>query len=242
MQEIKDKLIVALDLDTLEKAERLVDILYPTVTMFKIGSQLFTACGSAAVDMIGKKGARVFLDLKFHDIPNTVYLATHSGTSCAFVYIEENNRSKNVAIPPVFMMTVHIAGGKKMLEAAARSAKETSDELKIPKPLIVGVTRLTSEEHNENTQDEVLSSARVAKDAGLDGIVCAVSEAKIIREEFGEKFIIVTPGIRPKGYKKDDQSRVATAQEAIEAGADYIVVGRPILEAQDPLKAVEELV
>lgn len=242
MQDINDKLIVALDVDTLEKAERLVNTLYPTVRLFKVGSQLFTAHGPAAVEMIGKKGARVFLDLKFYDIPNTVYMATASGTSCAFVYVTESRGVKNFAIPPVFMMTVHIAGGKKMLEEASRSAKEISDELRIPKPLIVGVTRLTSEEYSsKNTQDEILGSARLAKDAGLDGVVCAVSEAKIIREEFDKNFIIVTPGIRPKGTSVDDQKRIATAQEAIEAGANYIVVGRPIIEAEDPRKATENI-
>ena len=241
MQDISDKLIVALDVDTLERAERLVNALYPTVKLFKVGSQLFTACGPVAVEMIGKKGAKVFLDLKFYDIPNTVYLATTTGTSCAFVYVTEPRGVKGLEIPPVFMMTVHTAGGKKMLEEAARGAKEISNKLKIPKPLIIGVTRLTSEEYSKDTKDEVLSPARLAKDSGLDGVVCAVSEAKIIREEFGKNFIIVTPGIRPKVTSVDDQKRVATAQEAIEAGADYIVVGRPIIEAEDPRKATENI-
>lgn len=225
MPSLENKLIVALDVFTLEEARRLVDLLYPEVKLFKIGSQLFTACGPEAVKIIGEKGARVFLDLKFHDIPNTVASATSSGTSL-----------------PVFMMTVHTKGGKAMLEAAVRGAMEKSDELKIDRPLIVGVTRLTSDDNQEDTSKVVLEAARLAKDSGLDGVVCAASEAGLIRNEFGKKFIIVTPGIRPKGAASDDQKRTATAQEAIAAGSDYLVIGRPILKAQDPLRAVKELI
>jgi orotidine-5'-phosphate decarboxylase len=241
MQDISDKLIVALDVKTLDEAKRFVDMLYPTVKRFKVGNQLFTACGPAAVAMIGEKGAKVFLDLKFYDIPNTVYFATHSGTSSSVVYIEEKNGIKNVVMAPVFMMTVHIVGGRKMLEEAARSAKETSEELKIPKPFIVGVTRLTSEEANEHTQKDVLDAARLAKDSGLDGVVCSVHEAAAVRKACGKDFIIVTPGIRPKDTHRGDQKRVATAEEALKAGADFIVVGRPVLEANDPLAAAKDL-
>lgn len=231
MQEIKDKLIVALDVNTLDEAERLVDKLYPEgIKMFKVGSQLFTAYGPEAVKMVGKKGAKVFLDLKFHDIARTVFSAVTSGTgiSCELVF-------------PVFMMTVHTEGGINMLKAAVKGATEKAKELNIEKPLIVGVTVLTSESGGKYVKEIVLERAGKAKDAGLDGVVCAVHEAPIIRKEFGKDFLIVTPGIRPKNYKADDQSRVATAQEAIEAGADFIVVGRPILEAKDPLKAIKEL-
>lgn len=240
MSGLSDKLIVALDVDK-DKAKSLVDILYPTVKRFKVGSQLFTACGPAAVEMVGRKGGSVFLDLKFHDIPNTVYLATQSGTTCAFVNITENNIFRNVPIPPVFMMTVHVAGGKKMLVEAAKSAKEISEDLKIPKPYIIGVTRLTSDEYNENMQAEVVSSAMLAKEAGLEGVVCSAQEAAAVRKACGGDFIIVTPGIRLKGAPAGDQKRIATAQEAIAAGADYLVVGRPIVESDNPLGAAQKI-
>lgn len=230
MQEISDKLIVALDVDTLEEAKRFVGILYPTVKLFKIGSQLFTACGPEAVKMVAEKGGKVFLDLKFYDIPRTVYAAVTSGTGLS--------TSAEPTIFPVFMMTVHIKGGIDMLKKAVEGASQKAGELKIKKPLVVGVTELTSQEASEK---DIVDAARIAKEAGLDGVVCSTLEARKVREEFGKNFIIVTPGIRPKGSSADDQKRTATAQEAIEAGADYIVVGRPILEASNPLLAAQEI-
>ena len=248
MLELKERLIVALDVDSLDKAKYFVDLLYPKVNKFKIGSVLFTASGPSVVEMIDQKGAKVFLDLKFHDIPHTVFSAVASGTglSCepAFISTTSLNIEKSIREnirPAVFMMTVHTIGGKEMLKEAVRGATEKAAGLRIIKPCIVGITRLTSDENTENTQKDVLAAARLAKDSGLDGVVCSVHEAAMVRKEFGEKFLIVTPGIRPKGYKKDDQSRTATAQEAIQAGANYIVVGRPILEAKKPLLALEEL-
>jgi orotidine-5'-phosphate decarboxylase len=247
MLELRQKLIVALDVDNLNEARRFVDILYPQVTMFKVGAQLFTACGREAIKMIGEKGARVFLDLKFHDIPMTVYSAVASGTaSCVSITttstVGTQRNVKDNITPPVFMMTVHTKGNKKMLQEAARAAKEKAAELNIKKPYVVGVTRLTSDPDVGDIQKEVLEAARLAEDSGLDGVVCAVSEAQMIRKECGNNFVIVTPGIRPKDYPVDDQKRTATAKEALDAGADFIVVGRPILEAKDPLKAVEELI
>ncbi|KPK97743.1 MAG: hypothetical protein AMJ95_07540 [Omnitrophica WOR_2 bacterium SM23_72] len=225
MQDINDKLIVALDVDKLEIAKDLIEDLYPTVKLFKVGSQLFTACGPEAIRMVGEKGGEVFLDLKFHDIPHTVYKAVASGLG-----------------PHVFMMTLHTLGGLEMLREGIRGAEDETAKQQIKKPILVGVTVLTSE---AVTPEEVLKRALLAKQAGLDGVVCAVSEARLIREKFGREFIIVTPGIRPKGTRTDDQKRVATAQEAIDAGADFIVVGRPILEAKeegkDPLKALQEI-
>lgn len=249
MSVISERLIVALDVDSLKKAKHFVDTLYPQVKIFKVGSQLFTACGPEAVRMIGSKGAKVFLDLKFHDIPNTVFKTVSTGTSLGYVItsvsnsVETAERIKDSITPPVFMMTVHATGtgGRAMLEAAVKGATEKAKELKIQKPYIVGVTRLTSDENNKNTQEEVLKAAKLVYDSGLDGVVCSILEAPTIRKEFGKKFIIVTPGIRPKNSPADDQKRTTTAQEAIKAGADYIVVGRPILEASDPLKAAKEL-
>lgn len=242
MLDINDKLIVALDVDSLKKAEYFVDILYPRVKIFKVGSQLFTVSGPEAVKMVAKKGAHVFLDLKFHDIPNTVFLSIGTGTALNYeIHPNITGTVIEATELAVFMMTVHIQGGIAMLKSAVRGATEKANALNIARPFIVGVTRLTSEEYNENTQAEVLSSARLAKDAGLDGIVCAASEAGIVRKEFGGDFIIVTPGIRPKGVSAGDQKRIATAQEAIKAGADYIVVGRPIIESENPLSAAEKI-
>ena len=249
MQELSDKLIVALDVSTLEEAKRFVDILYPAVKFFKIGSQLFTAYGPEAVRMVGGKGAKVFLDLKFHDTPNTVFQAVYSGTglSCESVFVTTKSSSieedvKKAIQPVVFMMTVHTKADIQMLKKAVKGAENRANELNIKRPFIVGVTVLTSEDNKEDTLKEVLERARLAKDAGLDGVVCSVQEAPTMRKELGPNFLIVTPGIRPKGYPSDDQARVATAKEAIESGADFIVVGRPILEAEDPLKALKELI
>ena len=246
MLDVSEKLIVALDVESLEKAKGFVDRLYPTIKLFKIGSQLFTVCGPEAVKMVGEKGGRVFLDLKFFDIPNTVFSGIASGTnlSCGSASYTNSGiaaRVERAVEYPVFMMTVHTKGGIEMLRAAVKGATDKAKELKITRPFIVGVTRLTSERSEENTQGAVLEAARLAKEAGLDGIVCSALEAPMIRKEFGDDFLIVTPGIRPQGYKSDDQSRVVTAKEAIEAGADYIVVGRPILQAPDPLRAVKEI-
>ena len=220
----KTELIVALDVDNLKDAEHLVKSLYPTIKIFKVGSQLFTACGPEAVKMVVNKGAGVFLDLKFHDIPHTVYQSVSAGTAGAV------------------MMTVHILGGKKMLQEAVRGAQDKAAELKIKKPFIIGVTRLTSDSSENDTQTKVLEAARLAKDAGLDGVVCSVHEALSVKKECGNDLLIVTPGIRPRGFPSDDQLRVATPKEAAEAGVDFIVVGRPVIKAKDPLGAAKEII
>jgi orotidine-5'-phosphate decarboxylase len=230
-----DKLIVALDVPTLQEAQRFVDILYPRVKLFKVGSQLFTACGPEAVEVIGQKGAKVFLDLKFHDIPNTVFSATASSTALGMK--PEHIESREAGF--VFMMTVHTQGGIDMMKSAARGAEEGSRELNIKKPYIVGVTVLTSETEKKNTKDIVLERAFLAKDAGLDGIVCSPLEAGFIREKLGEEFIIVTPGIRDKDGLRNDQQRSSTVAQALAAGSDFLVVGRPIVKAKDPLRAAE---
>ena len=214
MKEFKDKLIVALDVDTLAKARRLIDLLYPTVKIFKVGNQLFSACGPEIVNVIRKKGAKVFLDLKFHDIPNTVKSA-----------VEQAKRLK------VFMLTVHASGGQEMLKAAARVPN---------RPLIVAVTVLTSQA-GKNVHRQVLELAKLAKKSGVDGVVSSCKEAQSIRKILGKNFIIVTPGIRPKGAQSFDQKRIATPKDAIDAGADFLVVGRPITQAQEPCFAAEEI-
>jgi orotidine-5'-phosphate decarboxylase len=247
MWDISEKLIVALDVDTLDDAKRFVSILYPTVKFFKVGSQLFTACGLDAIKMIGEKGGRVFLDLKFHDIPNTVYNAVASGTS-ATIAIHSipsgldkervEDQVKKYLHPPVFMMTLHTLGGLDMLRAGVKGAEYKAAELNIKRPLLIGVTVLTSE---KATSESVLERALLAREAGLDGVVCAASEISIVKKALGKEFIVVTPGIRPKGASTDDQKRIATAEEAVKAGADFLVIGRPILEAKDPLKALRSL-
>jgi orotidine-5'-phosphate decarboxylase len=225
MQKISDRLIVALDVNTDKQAKCFVERLFPNVEIFKVGPVLFTAYGPKVIEMVRKKGAEVFLDLKFHDIPNTVANAVRQAT-----------RLK------VRMLTLHTSGGEEMLIKAAQAAKEESAKLKIKKPLLLGITVLTSDKTSVNTQKTVLERARLAKRSGLDGIVCSVHEAKAVRKACGKNFIIVTPGIRPKSAQSGDQKRVATAKDAISAGADYIVVGRPILEADDPLEAAKNIV
>jgi orotidine-5'-phosphate decarboxylase len=208
------KLIVALDVDSFKKAKNLVDKLYPAIKTFKVGLQLFTCCGPAIIKFIRKKGARVFLDLKFFDIPNTV-----------------RNAVKQAAKLKVFMLTVHLSAGKEMLKALTD----------IPnRPKIVGVTVLTSQKER-NTKAKVLNLAKLAKETGLDGVVCSVREAALVRKRFGKNFLIVTPGIRPKGAPAGDQKRTATAAEAVKAGSDFLVAGRPIIDAKDPLKAAQYL-
>jgi orotidine-5'-phosphate decarboxylase len=224
MSAISDKLIVALDVDSVEEAERFVKLLRPEVKYFKIGAQLFTVAGPAAVAMAAKYGGKVFLDCKFYDIPNTVAAAINAGTA-----------------DPVFMLTVHTKGGKEMMRQAARAAQEKSAKLGINKPYIVGVTVLTSDLAEEQTIDTVLGRARLAKESGLDGVVCSAQETRPVKKEFGKEFLVINPGIRAKNAPRDDQKRTATAEEALAAGADFIVVGRPILKADDPLAAARAL-
>ena len=212
------KLILALDVDSPEKARNFVNLLYPKIRFFKIGSQIFTGCGPKIIEFIHKKGGEVFLDLKFHDIPNTVA-----------------NAVAQAARLKVKMLTLHISGGKEMLEAAVKAAKEASLAIKRKSPFLIGVTVLTSQ---ESGRDEVLRLARIGLECGLDGVVCSVREVRFLRGELGKDFIIVTPGIRPKQTGVDDQKRIATASQAIAAGSDFLVVGRPILEAKNPAEAL----
>lgn len=228
------KLIVALDVQSLGQAEGLVNRLMPTVKIFKVGLGLFTLYGPEAVKLVQKKGGRVFLDLKFHDIPNTV---AHSIRSAAKL--------------GVFMVNMHILGGLQMMKHALYAAKEEAGKLKLNRPKILGVTILTSLNEFDikeigicrNLDEEVLHLSRMAEQAKLDGIVASPNEISLIRKELGKDFIIVTPGIRPSwAATKDDQKRIMTPKEAIKAGADYIVVGRPIIEAKDPLEAAKKII
>jgi orotidine-5'-phosphate decarboxylase len=229
----KERLIVALDVATKEKAIGLIEKLKTEVNIFKIGSELFTSCGPDIVAAVRSRGCDIFLDLKFHDIPNTV---AKSAVAAARLGVS--------------MLNVHALGGYDMMKKAAESVAIEAKALKITKPKIVAVTVLTSMDENslkkiginDNMEKQVLKLAKLAKDALLDGIVASPSEVKLIRKELGEEFIIVTPGVRPEWAAANDQKRIATPKEAVLNGATYIVVGRPIVEAPDPLVAVRRIV
>ncbi|MBU1061513.1 MAG: orotidine-5'-phosphate decarboxylase [Candidatus Omnitrophica bacterium] len=228
-----NKIIVALDVNTIKELERLLDILSPHIKIFKVGMELFYSCGPKAVEIIKKYDREVFLDLKFFDIPNTVY-----------------SSSKAIARFGLFMFNVHVQGGAGMMKMALKGAEEESEKLGVSRPRILGVTVLTSMDEqdlqqvgiNKSSKEHVLNLARLAKQSGLDGVVASPREVRWIRKEIGKDFLIVTPGIRPAGDAKGDQKRIATPREAINAGADYIVMGRPITKAKDPVKALDSIV
>ena len=230
-----DQLLVALDVDSGARALHLADHLRGAVGGFKIGKRLFTLEGPSIVRTLVERGDRVFLDLKFHDIPNTVAQAVGAATSLG-----------------VWMVNVHASGGRKMMEAAAAAARDTAAREGRAVPLVIGVTVLTSMNdeglHEVGVtaplMEQVVSLARLTQDAGLDGVVASPLETRVIREACGPEFTIVTPGIRGGGVAipgKDDQSRTMSAGEAIAAGASYIVVGRPIIAAEDPRAAAKTL-
>ncbi len=216
----KPNIILALDVDTLESAAAIVDRLYPKIKIFKVGSLLFTAYGPKIIEMLHKKGAEVFLDLKYFDIPNTVAKA---------VAVAARQKVK--------MLTLHISGGKEMIEAAVFSAAAQAKALGAARPLLIGVTVLTSSA--VKTKD-VLALAKKGINSGLDGVVCSAREASLIRKKIKKGFLIITPGIRPDRVR-DDQKRTATVKQAVKAGSDFLVIGRPILTSKDPLKMTEEI-
>ena len=232
---MRDRLFVALDVDSLEDAGRLLDQLEDVVTGVKIGTQLFTSAGPAAVELAHKRGYRVFLDLKFHDIPNTVAGAVRSAARLG-----------------VFMLTVHAAGGLQMMRAAAESAAQAAREFGVRRPICLGVTVLTSLDRRALERElgvpasvdaYVLRLAEAAREAGLDGCVASPQEIRRLRLALGQRFAIVTPGIRPAAMTgADDQKRVATPRAALDAGADYLVIGRPITGAADPKAAAATII
>lgn len=243
MADNSSKLIVALDVPTFEEAQKLIDTLKDDVEIFKVGSQLFTACGPVVVRYLHGLGKKVFLDLKYHDIPNTVANAVKSAVGLGVaVYDSANKKNTNTDNDSsLFMLTVHIDGGREMLEAAVSAATQQVEALKVTKPLIVGITVLTSQEKEDNIQKIVLEKAELAKAAGLNGVVASSQEAAEIRKKFGEDFIIVTPGIRPESTDSQDQKRITTPQEAINNGSNFLVVGRPIVQADNPQSAAKDI-
>ncbi|HEN5664800.1 TPA: orotidine-5'-phosphate decarboxylase, partial [Legionella pneumophila] len=219
------KLIVALDFDNQDNALQLVDKLDPDHCALKVGSELFTLLGPQFVKELVRREFKVFLDLKFHDIPNTVAKACHSAAELG-----------------VWMINVHAIGGLRMLQAAKESLKAYGQN----RPLLIAVTVLTSFEEAElasvgisnSLPEQATHLAMLAREAGLDGVVSSAHEVKIIKQKCGENFITVTPGIRLPNNLKNDQSRIMTPQQAIREGSDFLVIGRPITQASNPYEVV----
>jgi orotidine-5'-phosphate decarboxylase len=228
-----DQLLVALDVDTASAARALADSLRDVVGGFKVGSRLFTSHGPSIVEELVSRGDRIFLDLKFHDIPNTVAGAVGAATRLG-----------------VWMVNVHAWGGMDMMRAAREAAHAEAARRSRQPPIVIAVTVLTSLGEavlpeigiHDRLDDQVVRLAALARSAGLDGVVAAAREIPLIRRRCGKSFAIVTPGIRGAGDDKGDQARTLSAPEALAAGANYLVVGRPIIAAPDPRAAAERIV
>lgn len=220
-------LLVALDFDSDTQALDLADKLDPTSCRLKVGKELFTLYGPALVESLQSRGFEIFLDLKFHDIPNTVAKAVAAAARLG-----------------VWMVNVHASGGTRMMQAARESIDSCSH-----RPLLIGVTVLTSMSDAElgdigisgTAASQVELLAGLAQRSGLDGVVCSAHEAMQLRRRFGPEFCLVTPGIRPADSAADDQRRVMTPPEALRAGSSYLVIGRPITQSEDPARAVENI-
>ncbi|HZW87018.1 MAG TPA: orotidine-5'-phosphate decarboxylase [Gallionella sp.] len=221
------KIIVALDYASATPALALVDRLEPSLCRLKVGKELFTASGPKLLEQLMQRNFEVFLDLKFHDIPNTTAQACKVAASLG-----------------VWMVNVHALGGRKMLEAAAEAVIHSAQ-----RPKLVAVTMLTSMgQHdladigiNATPAEMVLRLATLARDSGLDGVVCSAQEAALLRKKCGMGFCLVTPGIRPVQVSADDQTRIMTPRAALQAGSNYLVIGRPVTQAADPLQALRDI-
>lgn len=230
----KERIVLALDVDDLDEAEKLVVELKDYVGYFKIGLQLFTSYGLSAIKMIRDHGGKVYCDLKFHDIPNTV-----------------SHACSNLIKHNINFFNIHLQGGSKMVSQAVKVSRDTAKSLEMDSPTILGVSLLSSFGQRtlteelcvpKNIEEYILQLTKLAKDNGLDGIVAGASEAKKIRQEFGEDFIILCPATRPTWAAVNDQVRVDTPTEAIKAGVDYLVIGRPITDAKDKIAATNLII
>ena len=232
MTENPPRVIVALDFPEPRAALALADRLDPAACALKVGKEMFVVAGPEPVRWMVERGFRVFLDLKFHDIPNTVAQACAAATRLG-----------------VWMLNVHASGGPAMLAAARDAVARTADDAGIPRPILIAVTVLTSLSASDlasigvdaTPEQQVLRLARLAQSQGLDGVVCSALEAHALRRAIGPGFKLVTPGIRPAGAAVQDQARVMTPRDALAAGADYLVVGRPITAAADPVAALDAI-
>ncbi|MEO0136491.1 MAG: orotidine-5'-phosphate decarboxylase [candidate division WOR-3 bacterium] len=232
---MKERLIVALDSNDLNKIKLLVDKLQGLVEYFKVGAIPFTCFGPELVRFLKSRRLKVMLDLKYHDIPNTVARACEGAMELG-----------------VDMLTMHTSGGFGMMEEAVKAVSIVSDIKKIPRPKLLGITVLTSideayfkdlfGEVKRTIEEQVIFLARLAQSAGLDGVVASPQEISRIKENCGKDFLVITPGIRSPNEMVDDQVRTMTAGQAIRAGADYIVVGRPIIAATDPVRAAKQII
>ena len=227
----KKKIIVAIDtIDTNEALK--ITKLIPDVGAFKLGLEYFCANGPKGISKISETGVKIFLDLKFHDIPNTV-----AGAIRASLNLEP------------YMMTVHLSGGYNMLDRTMEEVKEYCSKKSLKRPLILGVSVLTSIDNNDfsslgikgKVEDQVVRLAKLAENSGLDGLVCSAKELKIVKREVGKNLILVTPGIRPAGGEINDQKRILTPAQAIKDGANFLVIGRPITSVDDPLEALNNI-
>lgn len=222
------KVLVALDYDDLNQALNFVDRLSPSLCRLKVGKEMFTLFGPELVKALHAKGFEVFLDLKFHDIPNTVAKAVAAAAKLG-----------------VWMVNVHASGGVEMMQAA-RAALEPFGE---KRPLLIAVTVLTSMDESQlkqlgvdkSPEQQVLFLAGLAKQSGLDGVVCSAQEATLLKQHYGQDFCLVTPGIRPEGSDAGDQKRIMTPKAAVAAGADYLVIGRPITKAEHPIEVLQDI-
>jgi orotidine-5'-phosphate decarboxylase len=234
-KELKKKVCLALDVDSSEEALRLVSIMKEHVGVFKVGSHLFTKLGPKIIEDVMKLGGEVFLDLKYHDIPNTVANAVRMATRMG-----------------AYIVNIHASGGLDMMRAAVEAATSEANDQQIRKPILLAVTVLTSltdrilsEELRikHDVLSQVVHLAELAKSAGIDGCVASPKEILAIRKACGNDFIILTPGIRPAwAAEKDDQRRITTPSEAVNNGADYIVIGRPLINAANPAEAAKKVV
>lgn len=224
-----ERLIVALDFHTLDDVKKLVDELGDSVNFYKVGMELFYSVGASVVEWLKSQDKKIFLDLKLHDIPNTV-----AGGLCSLMNLGAD------------ILNVHAAGGFTMMKTAVDALHKEANLRGVECPKLIAITVLTSINQSEwcgalKISEQVVEFAKLAQSAGLDGVVASPQEAKLIREACGEKFLIVTPGIRPAGSSIDDQSRIATPRMALQNGATHLVIGRPIRAAKIPRRAAEKI-